>query len=99
MGPTLRALSLLDCRWRAQESTLTERKLTKTHRQQGARLSRSMSESAERTRPGKITLALVGALAMALTLALAVGRHASPAGAASPAPSSTYDPALVAKGA
>jgi mono/diheme cytochrome c family protein len=60
-----------------------------------------MSESAERTRPWKITLALSGALALALTLAFAIGRHASPAGAATPAPSAnaTYDPALVAKGA
>ena len=58
-----------------------------------------MSESAERTRPWKITLASIGALAAALALAFAIGRHASHAGAASPAPSATYDPTLVAKGA
>src|ERR1700737_4150220 len=58
-----------------------------------------MSESVERTRPWKITLASIGALAVALSLAFAIGRHASPAGAASPAPGATYDPTLVAKGA
>ena len=58
-----------------------------------------MSESAEHTSPRKITLALIGALAVALTLASAIGRHASPAGAASLAPSAMYDPTLVAKGA
>jgi len=58
-----------------------------------------MSESAERTSPWKITLALIGALAVTLTLAFAIGRHASPAGAAPPAPSAMNDPTLVAKGA
>ena len=58
-----------------------------------------MSESAEPTRPWKITLASIGALVVALSLAFAIGRHASPAGAASPAPGATYDPTLVAKGA
>jgi mono/diheme cytochrome c family protein len=58
-----------------------------------------MSEPVERTRPRKITLALIGALAAAVAIAFAIGRHASPAVAASPPLNATYDPTLVAKGA
>jgi mono/diheme cytochrome c family protein len=55
----------------------------------------------ERTPPWKIILALIGALAVAIAVAWAMGRHASSASAASPSfpPDATYDPALVAKGA
>ena len=53
------------------------------------------------TRPWKTILVLIGALAVAIAIAWAMGRHVSSAGAASP-PSgtdATYDQTLVAKGA
>ena len=59
------------------------------------------SDPVEHTRPWNIILALIGALAAAIAIAWAIGRHASSASAGSPPPGAdaSYDQTLVAKGA
>ena len=60
-----------------------------------------MSESVKRARAGSFAPTMIGVLAVAVLVAWAMARDASPADAApsSAPPTAAYDPALVAKGA